>query len=140
MNLGAYSGLLVPAVVALILLIMVIKVVNAVLRLISLVLLVAVIAGGYLLFGRVSALQKAVDAAAGQNTSGLTTANAIYNAVSTPARQALSSVGLDPGLLRVRILCAGPNTRIQLRYNDQGFLFGMLDQYYDVPHNSRVGC
>jgi len=138
--LGMYSGLLVPGVIALVLLFVVVKVVNAIVRIVSLVLFVAVLTAGFLAYGRLSAIQNAVNAAANQSRTGRTTATALYDAVGVPARQALSAAGLDPSLLRVRILCAGTNTQIQLRYQGPGFMFGVLNQYYDVPHNSRVRC
>jgi len=138
--LSSYGTLVVPAVVALVFLLLAIKIVNAVARVVFLVLVVAVLGGGFLAYGRVSAMRNAIDSAAGQSTTGLTTKTALYNAVGVPARQTLRDAGLNPGLLKIRILCAGPNTEVQLRYQDPNYLFGALDKYYDVPHDSKVHC
>ena len=61
---NAYGGLLIPAAVALVLLILVVKVVNAIVRLVALAVLIALLVGGYLVYGRVMAMQKAAQAAA----------------------------------------------------------------------------
>ncbi len=138
---GAYGGLLVPGVVAVVLIFIAIKVVNAIIKLVSLVLLVAVLFGGYLAWGRISSIQKAVDAALTQGQTGMTSQQALAATVGTQARQALSQTGLDPSLLRVHIVCAGANTQIQLRYADDQLPWSLLSQqWFDVPHDSRVGC
>lgn len=139
--LGAYSSLLIPGIVALVLILIILKVVSAVLRLLSLVLLVAVLAGGYIAYGRLSTIQKAVDAATAQGQSSYHSAIALKQAVLGPAQQALAQSGLNPADLHVHVICAGPNTQVQLRYDDPNFLFGALSQqWFDVPTNANVRC
>ena len=139
--LGAYSSLLIPGAVALVLLFLVFKVVNAIAKLVSLALLIAILAGGYLAYGRLSGIQKAVDAATQQGQTQYKSAAALAHAVGDPARQALAQTGLNPAYLRVHIVCAGPATQVQLRYADDSFMFGVLSQQWiDVPLNNNVRC
>ena len=136
---SAYGGLLIPGAVALVLLILVIKVVNAIARLVALAVLLAMLVGGYLVYGRVMDMQKAAEAAVHHGRP--TSAAALASAVGTPARQAIARAGLNPAYLRVHVACAGPDTTVQLRYADKGFLFGVLSrQTFDVPLGNNVRC
>ena len=137
--LSADSGPLIPGALALVLLILVIKVVNALVKLVALAVLIALLVGGYAVYGRVMAIEKAAAATAhqGQRTS----AAALAKAVGTPARQAIASAGLKPAFLRIHVVCAGPNTSVRLRYADRGFLLGVVShQTVDVPLGDRARC
>src|SRR2546421_12627350 len=137
--LSADGGSLIPGAVALVLLILVIKVVNAIVRLVALAVLIALLVGGYAVYGDVTAIQKAAAAAPQQGRRAL--AAALANAVGPPARQAIASVGLKPAFLRIPVVCAGPNTAVQLRYVDRSFLFGVLShQTVDVPVGDSARC
>jgi len=136
--LSADGGSLIPGAVALVLLILVIKVVNAIVRLVALAVLIALLVGGYAVYGRVMAIEKAAAAAPqGRRTS----AAALAKAVGPPARQAIASAGLKPAFLRIHVVCAGPNTLVRLRYADRSLLFGVVShQTVDVPLDARARC
>lgn len=135
------SILLVPGAIVLVLLFVILKVVNAIVKLVSVALLLAILAGGYLAYGRVSSIQKAIDAATTQGQAGLMSQVALENTVYNSAKQAMTSTGMNPAYLRINVHCAGPKTQIQLRYTDDSFLFGLLsNQDFDVPHDPRVRC
>ena len=135
---STYGGLLIPGAVALVLLLLVLKIANAIFRLVGLVVLIALLVGGYLVYGRVMDMQKAAEAAVHH---GRPTAAARASAVDAPARQAIAKAGLNPAFLRVHVVCAGPDTRVQLRYADKGFLFGVLShQTFDVPLGNSARC
>jgi hypothetical protein len=137
--LSANGGPLIPGAMALVLLILVIKVVNALLKLVALAVLIALLMGGYAVYGDVTAIQKAAAAATQQGRRTL--AATLANAVGPPARQAIASIGLKPAFLRVHVVCAGPHTSVQLRYADQGFLFGVVSQQtVDVPLGDSARC
>jgi hypothetical protein len=137
--LSADGGPLIPGALALVLLILIIKVVNALVRLVALAVLIAVLVGGYAVYGDVRAIQKAAAAATQQGQRALATA--LANAVGPPARQAIASVGLKPAFLRIHVVCAGPNTSVQLRYADRSFLFGVVShQTVDVPLGDSARC
>jgi hypothetical protein len=137
--LSADGGPLIPAGLALVLLILVIKLVNALVKLVALAVLIALLVGGYAVYGDVRAIQKAAAAATQQGRRTLATA--LANAVGPPARQAIASVGLKPAFLRIHVVCAGPNTSVQLRYVDRSFLFGVVShQTVDVPLGDSVRC
>lgn len=138
--LSGYGSLLIPAVIAIVLLYLVFKVVSMILKLVTLVLLVAILFGGFQMYSRISTMQQAVDAMVSQGKTTMTTDRNLAHVVGISARQVLSETGLNPVKLHVHIICDGPNTQIQVRYADDGFLFGMLNHYYDVPHDSRIGC
>lgn len=139
--LGAYSSLIIPGIVALVLILIILKVVSAVLRLLSLVLLIAVLAGGYIAYGRLSTIQKAVDAATAQGQSSYHSAAQLAAAIRTPAQEALAQSGLNPADVNVRAICVSSNVQVQLRYDDPNFLFGALSQqWFDVPTNANVRC
>ena len=137
--LSVNGGPLIPGAVAIMLLILVLKAANAVLRLVGLVVLIAVLVGGYAVYGRVMAIEKA--AAATTHQGQRTSAAALAKAVGTPARQAIASAGLKPAFLRIHVVCAGPNTSVRLRYADRGFLLGVVShQTVDVPLGDRARC
>ena len=137
--LSADGGPLISAAVALVLLILVIKVVSALVRLVALAVLIALLVGGYAVYGDVRAIQKAAAAATQQGRRTL--APALANAVGPPARQAIASVGLKPAFLRIHVVCAGPDTSVQLRYADQSFLFGVVSHHtVDVPLGDSARC
>ena len=137
--LSADGGALISAAVALVLLILVIKVVNALLKLVALAVLIALLVGGYAVYGDVTAIQKAAAAATQQGRRTL--AATLANAVGPPARQAIASVGLKPAFVRIHVVCAGPNTSVQLRYVDRSFMFGVLShQTVDVPLGDSARC
>lgn len=128
---GSYSSLLIPGAVGLVLLFTVIKIVNAFIKLVALVVLIAVLAGGYLLYGRISSVQKVADAVAGQNISSVAVAR-------TVARQAAATAGLNPAF--VQVACAG-GRQLQLRYSDDSFAFGILSrQDFTVPLADGAHC
>ena len=130
--LSVNGGPLIPGAVAIMLLILVLKAANAILRLVGLMVLIALLVGGYAAYGRVMAIQKAAAAATQQGRRTLATA--LATAVGPPARQAIASVGLKPAFLRIHVVCAGPDTAVQLRYVDRSFLFGVVShQTVDVP-------
>jgi hypothetical protein len=133
--LGSDGGPLIRGAVAIMLLILVLKAAKAILRLVGLVVLIALLVGGYAVCGRVIAIETA--AAATTHQGRLTSAAALESAVGVPARQAIASTGLKPGFLRVHVVCAGPDTSVQLRYADQSFLFGVVShQTVEVPLGS----
>ena len=137
--LSADGGPLIPGAVALVLLILVIKVINAVVRLVAPAMLIALLVGGYAVYGDVTAIQKAAAATTQQGRRALATA--LSNAVGPPARQAIASVGLNPAFLRIHVVCAGPNTSVQLRYVDRSFLFGVVShQTVDIPLGGGARC
>jgi hypothetical protein len=137
--LSADGGPLIPAALALVLLILVIKVVHALVRLVALAVLIALLVGGYAVYGDVRAIQKAAAAVTQQGRRTLATA--LANAVGPPARRAIASVGLKPAFLRIHVVCAGPDTSVQLRYADQRLLFGVLShQTVDVPLGDSARC
>jgi hypothetical protein len=137
--LSADGGPLIPGALALVLLILVIKVVSALVRLVALAVLIALLVGGYTVYGDVRSIQKAAAAATQQDRRTL--AMALAKAVGPPARQAIASVGLKPAFLRIQVVCAGPNTAVQLRYVDRSFLFGVLShQTVAVPLGDSARC
>jgi len=137
--LSVNGGPLIPWAVAIVLLILLLKAANALLRLVGLVVLIALLAGGYAVYGRVMAIKTAAAAATQQGR--VASAAALAKAVGPPARQAIASAGLKPAFLRVHVVCAGPDTTVQLRYADQSFLFGVVsDQTVDVPLDARARC
>jgi hypothetical protein len=137
--LSADRGPLISAAVAIALLIVGLKVANAILRLVALAVLIALLVGGYAVYGDVRAIQKA--AAAATHQARLTSAAALAKAVGPPARQVLASAGLKPAFLRIYVVCAGPDTSVQLRYADQSVLFGLVShQTVDVPLGDSARC
>ena len=66
-TISAYSGWLIPALAVIVLLVVAIKVVNAVVRFLSLVLVAAILFGGYMAYGRLTAIQNGVNAVAIQH-------------------------------------------------------------------------
>ena len=137
--LSADGGPLIPGALALVLLILAIKLVNALVKLVALVVLIALLVGGYAVYGDVKAIQKAATAVSQQGPPTLATA--LANAVGPPARQAIASVGLKPAFLRIHVVCAGPDTSVQLRYVDRSFLFGVVSrQTVDVPLGDSARC
>ena len=138
---GPYGNLLVPGALALVLLVVVLRVVRTIVRIVGLVALIAVLVSGYTLYSRITAIQQAAAAATHMPHSGTLTAGAIAGAVTPPARQALVEAGLDPTMLRVTVVCAGPQTRVELRYVDHGFPYSLLSQQtYTVPRSGNVRC
>jgi hypothetical protein len=114
-------------------------VVKALFRLVGLAALIAMLAGGYAVYGRMIAIQKAAAAAAHQGR--VASATALASAVGVPARQAIARAGLKPAFLRVHVVCAGPDTSVQLRYADGSFLFGVVShQTVDVPLGDSARC
>jgi hypothetical protein len=137
--LSADGGPLIPGALALVLLILVIKVVNALVKLVALAVLIALLVGGYAVYGDVRAIQKAAAAATQQGRRTL--ALALADAIGPPARHAIASVGLKPAFLRIHVVCAGPDTSVQLRYVDRSFLFGVVShQTVDVPLGDSARC
>jgi hypothetical protein len=137
--LSVNGGPLIPGAVGIVLLILVLKAANAILRLVGLVVLIALLVGGYAAYGRVMAIQKAAATAVHQGRR--TSAIALANAVGTPARQAIAAAGLKPAFLRIHVVCAGPDTSVQLRYADRSFMFGVVShQTVDVPLGDSARC
>jgi hypothetical protein len=139
--LNTYSGWLIPAAVVIVLLVVVIKVVNAIVRILSLVLLAAILFGGYMAYGRLTAIQNSVNAVAIQNGHHPLSQSAIQNAVYNSLSSQLSSVGLNPALFQIDVQCAGANTQIQVRYTDPSYMFGLLsNQNFQIPHDPQLSC
>lgn len=139
-HIGVYNSLLVPGVVAIVLLIALAKVVSAIVKLVTVAMVVAILIGGFMMFGRINALQSAAEAAAhagGQVTSSL----AMANAVARSARHTAAELGLNPAYLHVRLHCETAPPQVRLRYADDAFMFGLLShQVFIVPLSSSVHC
>lgn len=140
-TISAYSGWLIPALAVIVLLVVAIKVVNAVVRILSLVLVAAILFGGYMAYGRLTAIHNAVNAVAIQHKGQTLTRHAIENAVYDSLSSNLSPVGLNPSLFLIDVRCAGAQTQIQVRYTDPNYMFGLLsNQNFQVAHDPRVRC
>lgn len=139
-HIGVYNSLLIPGVVAIVLLIVLAKVVSAIVKLVTMAVIVAMLIGGFLMFGRINALQSAAAAAAhagGQVTSSV----AMANAVTRSARRTAAALGLNPAYLHVRLHCETAPPQVRLRYADDRFMFGLLShQVFIVPLAPNLRC
>lgn len=139
-HLSAYSSLLIPGIVALVLLVVVMKVVGTIIKLVSLLVFAAILIGGFLMYGRISAIQSAADAVMRQSNGVHSTAALIWT-VNHSARRAAADLGLDPAYLRVDVQCVASQPQVSLRYTDEKFMFGLLShQDFPVPLSTTVRC
>lgn len=150
---GAYGNLLIPAAVALLVVIVLVKIAiaieHAVVRiaasLLTILALGTALVVGISVVGRIHGIQTATTAAAhGVNApmgNGVITAPTLQRELDGNARQALSSVGLNPAYLRVRVTCGATGATLHLRYSDTTFLYGVLShQEFTAPLPSTVRC
>jgi hypothetical protein len=151
--LGAYSNLLIPAAVALVAVIVLIKILiifeHAVMRIATslltiLILGVALIAGSSMI-GRIHGIQSATAAAAKSlavpQANGAIQASVLQQEIDHNARAALTSVGLNPAYLHVRVTCDTAGATLHLQYGDTSFLYGLLSrQEFTAPLPNNVHC
>ena len=139
-HLSAYSSLLIPGVVALVLLVVLMKVVGTIIKLVSLIVFAAILIGGFVMYGRISAIQSAADAVTRQS-SGVNSAAALIWTANHSARRVAADLGLDPAYLRVSVHCVAAQPQVSLRYVDDKFMFGLLShQDFPVPLSTTVRC
>ncbi|HWE65000.1 MAG TPA: hypothetical protein VHB98_25080 [Chloroflexota bacterium] len=150
---GTYSSVLIPAALALlaagVFIKLIIAIEHAVLRIVMSVLTIMVLGtalvAGSSMIGRINGIQDAlagaVRSAHATSTGGTIQAPVLQQQIVTSADQALTSMGLSPAYLHIRITCSATGATLHLRYSDPSFLGGLLNhQDLTAPLPANVRC